>query len=258
MRIESRLLAELEGVGHGFFTRRGGVSEGPFATLNVGSSSGDRPERVAVNRARIAEVLGVAPEHLLTARQVHGTTCLPAVEPWPLAARPEADALLCTRPGLAVGVVTADCAPILLADPWRGRVAAIHAGWRGLLGGVIATTVARLSSLGSRPEDVRAAVGPRIGAGSYEVGPELARAFEAADPAYARFFTPRHGSDRLLFDLGGCCREALLLAGLAAAHVELLPGDTFLEEDRFFSYRRSRLRGEARFGVQLSAIVLRG
>ncbi|HFD14848.1 MAG TPA: peptidoglycan editing factor PgeF [Rhodospirillales bacterium] len=258
MRIESRLLGALPGIRHGFFTRRGGVSEGPFASLNVGPTSGDLPERVAANRTRIATSLGVPPEHLLSARQVHGTGCLVAEDPWPLARRPEGDALLCRRPGLAVGVVTADCAPVLLADPVARRVAAVHAGWRGLLAGVLEETVRRLRDLGSRPEDLRAAVGPCIGAASYEVGPELHDAFLAADPAHERFFSARPQSDRLLFDLAGCCRHVLLRAGLHADRVEVLGHDTFAEEERFFSYRRSRLRGEPRFGVQLSAILLEG
>ncbi len=258
MRIESRLLAQLEGIRHGFFTRRGGVSEGPFASLNVGPSSGDRPERIAANRARIAASLGIPPERLLSARQVHGDGCLTAEEPWPLAERPEGDAILCRRAGLAVGVMTADCAPVLLADPVGRRVAAVHAGWRGLLAGILETVVRRLADLGSRPGDLRAAVGPCIGAASYEVGPELRDAFLAADPSHAAFFSPRPEGDRLLFDLAGCCRRALLRAGLPAGQVEVLAHDTFAEEERFFSYRRSCRRGERRFGVQLSAILLAG
>ncbi len=257
MKIESSLLAGLEGIVHGFFTRRGGVSEGPFASLNTGLSSGDRPERVAANRARVARTLGVAADRLLSARQVHGSRCLRVDAPWPPGERPEADALATGCPALAVGVVTADCAPILLADPTGRRVAAVHAGWRGLLDGVVAAAVDRLRRLGSRPEVLYAAVGPCIGPVSYEVGPELARAFERADPAHARFFVPRPGSDRLLFDLAGCCRQALTKAGLDPARIEILPHDTLVEEERFFSHRRSRLRGETRFGVQLSAILLR-
>lgn len=257
MRIESPLLAGLEGIVHGFFTRRGGVSEGPFASLNVGLGSGDLPERVAANRARIAAMLAIPPDRLLSARQVHGTVCLAAEEPWPLADRPEADALVCARPELAVGVVTADCAPVLLADPVAGLVAAVHAGWRGLRDGILAATVARLKAMGSRPQDLRAAIGPCIGAASYEVGPELARAFTDADPDHARFFAARPDSDRLLFDLKGCCRHALLRAGLLPEQVETLPQDTCAEEARFFSYRRSCRRGERRFGVQLSAILIR-
>jgi len=243
------------GLRHGFFTRRGGVSRGPFASLNVGLRSGDDPALVAENRARIAQALGVAPERLVTVRQVHGTEVVVVDGTFGPEDAPAADALVVERPGLAIGVTTADCAPVLLFDPFGPRAAAVHAGWRGLAAGILRRTVAFMAKLGSRPHELRAAVGPCIGARSYEVGPEVREAFLAADPAHAGDFSPGAG-DRFLFDLAAAARRQLLAAGLEPGRVEVMGLDTFAREDLFFSYRRARLRGEVRFGLQLSALVL--
>lgn len=254
--FEAALLATLPGIRHAFFGRRGGVSEGPFATANMGLRSGDTASHVRENRARAARVLGVPPDRLLTARQVHGAVCAIVEEIWPYEAAPEADALFCDRPGIAIGVTTADCAPVLLLDPVGRRVAAVHAGWRGLLGGVIEATLECFFARGSRPADLVAAVGPCIAQASYEVGPEFECAFIDADPAARCFFRPKAGSDRLLFDLAGCVAHRLRAGGLPASRIEVLQHDTCREEADFFSHRRNKLRGEPRFGVQLSAIML--
>lgn len=253
MLIRSRALAA-DGVAHAFFTREGGVSEGPFAGLNVGQRSGDEPARVARNRALAAGALGVPEGRLVTARQVHGTSCLRVSEPWPVAAPPDADALVTREPDLAIGVLGADCAPILLVDPAAGVAGAAHAGWKGALDGVVDSVVAAMLAAGARAEDTRAAVGPCIGRRSYEVGGEFEERFLARDPASAAFFAP--GDSRPRFDLEGYVAMRLRRAGVG--RIETLGCDTFTDEQRFFSYRRTRLAGESRFGLQLSAIALRG
>lgn len=253
MTIRSEPLAVVPGVRHAFFTREGGVSEGPFASLNAGSRGGDLPERVAANRARAAALLGVGAGRLVTARQVHGATALVVTEPWDPAAPPEADGLVTDRPGLLLGVLSADCGPLLLADPAAGVVAAAHAGWKGALSGIVEGTVTAMVELGAAPKRVVAALGPCIAQASYEVGPEFVARFAAADRASARFFHLAADA-KALFDLKGYVEERLRRAGIAA--VDLLPHDTCAEPSRFFSYRRATLRGEQRFGLQLSAIVL--
>ena len=179
MKLESEALGGRHGVRHGFFGRRGGVSEGVWDSLNVGLRSGDRPERIAANRARVAEALGAAPDRLVTARQVHGTTALAVTAPWDNAEAPEADALVTDRPGLLLGVLAADCGPILLADPEAGVIGAAHAGWKGALGGVLEGVVAAMVGLGAAPERITAVLGPCIAQPSYEVGPEFVARFTA-------------------------------------------------------------------------------
>jgi len=254
--IEAPALARLPGVRHGFFTRRGGVSSGPFATANMGLRNADDAANVRENRARAAAALGIPPTRLLTARQVHGTRCILVREPFAADEAPEADALVCERPGIAVGVLSADCAPVLLADPRNGRVAAVHAGWRGLLAGVLGATLEVFFARGSEPADIHAAIGPCIGPRSYEVGPEFERAFVEADPAFGRFFHRGEEGARPRFDLPGCTRARLLAAGVPEGQIEVLALDTFEQADLFFSHRRNALAGEPRFGVQLSAILL--
>jgi YfiH family protein len=252
--LAAEALGTLTGVRHAFFTRRGGVSEGVWHSLNVGIRSGDAPERIRANRARCATALGMAPGHLVSARQVHGVTCLAVSEPWSMGRPPEADALVTRTPGILLGVLTADCAPVLLADAEAGVVATAHAGWRGALDGVIEATVEAMVAQGARPSRVTAAVGPCIGHASYEVGPEFHARFTAADPAAAALFRPVDGSDRLLFDLRGHVRGRLERCGVG--RVEVLPHDTCAMEELFFSFRRTTRRREGRFGLQLSAIGL--
>ncbi|MEK0083458.1 peptidoglycan editing factor PgeF [Benzoatithermus flavus] len=256
MMLRSSTLVALPGVRHAFFTRRGGVSEGVWASLNVGLRSGDDPWRVARNRTLAAEALGVPAERLVTARQVHGTVALKVCRPWDNAAAPEADALVTDRPGLLLGVLTADCGPLLLADPEAEVVGAAHAGWKGALAGVVEATVAAMIELGADPARITAALGPCIGRTSYEVGPEFVARFAETDAASATFFTPAPGRVKALFDLKGYIGARLRRAGVE--RIELLPHDTCAEEDLFFSFRRTTQRGEERFGLQLSAIVLEG
>ena len=254
MRILSPALAGIAGVRHGFFGRRGGVSEGPWASLNVGLRSGDQPERIATNRALAAAELGAGPGRLVTARQVHGAGVLTVAEPWDNLQPPEADALVTDRQELLLGVLTADCGPVLLADATAGVIGAAHAGWKGALGGVLEAVVAAMGGLGARPGRITAALGPCIGQPSYEVGPEFAARFAEAEPGSQRFFAP--AGARPVFDLKGFIAMRLTRAGVG--RVETLAHDTCADEERFFSYRRSTLRREERFGLQLSAIALGG
>ncbi len=253
MMLQARNLASLPGLRHGFFGRRGGVSEGVWASLNVGQRSGDDLARVAANRARCAQALGCAADRLVVARQVHGTLCAKVDVPWdgePAAA----DGLATREPGLLLGVVTADCAPVLFADAGTGVTGACHAGWRGALDGVAESTLAAMRDLGADIGRVQAAIGPCIASASYEVGPEFRDRFLEADPASADLFAVPPGGSRPHFDLKAFLARRLRRAGVAS--VEVLPDDTCADEAGFFSYRRTTLRGEGRFGLQLSAIGL--
>lgn len=254
MRLVASRLDPLPGLRHGFFTRRHGVSGGPFASLNMGQRGGDEPGNVDRNRALAAAALGFPAERLVTLRQVHGRACLEVREPWPADDAPEADAVVTRTPGILLGVLSADCAPILLADPAAGVAGAAHAGWKGALGGVVESVVAAMRELGARPQGIVAAIGPCIAQASYEVGPELRERFAAEDPASAEHFAPVPASDRLRLDLKGYVERRLRRAGVES--VEVLPHDTLTDEERFFSYRRTTQRGEAQFGIQLSAIGL--
>lgn len=246
-------LQRTDRIRHAFLSRAGGVSEGIYAGLNCGLGSDDRRAHVVENRARAARTVGAADDQLRTLYQVHSATVVDAEDMDP-ADPPQADALVCGRPDLAIGVLAADCAPVLFAEPRSGIVAAAHAGWRGALDGVIEATVAAMAARGADRADITAAVGPCIGPQSYEVGPEFPAPFEAQDPANARFFAARPGSDRLLFDLPGYVGSRLAAAGVgthsATGH------DTYGDEN-FFSYRRSCHRNEADYGRNLSLITLR-
>jgi YfiH family protein len=251
--LTSPLLADLPGVRHAFFTRRGGVSEGVFDSLNVGRGSGDDPAHVAENRARAAAALGRDAAALVTCHQIHSATPIVADAPFG-ASRPRGDAVVTRARGLVCGALAADCAPVLIADPAARVVAAVHAGWRGALAGVVGAAVARMQALGAEPARMTAAVGPCIGPGSYEVGLEFLEAFASADPANARFFAPGGVADKRLFDL-----PAYVLARLAAAGVgraEWIGRDTMAEPQWFFSNRRAVRRGEGDYGRLLSAISL--
>jgi YfiH family protein len=235
-------------VRHGFFTRQGGVSEGPYASLNCSLSGADRREAVMENRARAARAIGADPAHLVGLRQVHGAEVVRVTEPWQPGAGPAADAMVTDRPGIALGIVTADCAPVLFADAAAGVIGAAHAGWRGAVAGVLEATLAAMAALGARAERTVAAIGPCIGQASYEVAADL---YEAVGDA--RFFAPGRPG-RWQFDLGGYCAARLRAAGIAA--VERIAADTAAEPARFFSHRRRTLAGGGPIGHQISAVVL--
>lgn len=244
-------LLEAPGVRHAFFTRKGGVSRGLYASLNVGLGSRDDPDAVRENRRRAAERLGAA--DLVTAYQVHSACAVTAEGPWP-ATPPEADAVVSTTPGVICGALAADCAPVLLADPEARVVAAAHAGWKGALGGVVAAAVSRMAELGARPERMVAAVGPCIGPGSYEVGLEFLERFVAEDPGHAAFFASGAAPEKRMFDLPGFVLGRLRAAGVEAC--EWVGRDTCAEPELFFSNRRAFHQGEPDYGRLLSAIVL--
>jgi len=240
-------------VPHGFLGRRGGVSTGVCAGLNVGLGSDDDREAIAENRRRA--IAAVAPgARLVTVHQVHSPTALIVTEPWPDDARPRADAMATDRPGLALGILTADCAPVLLADEQANVVGAAHAGWRGAFGGVIEQVVQAMESLGARRGRIAAAIGPAVARRSYEVDEAFYRRFAEADPANDLFFTPgRDGHHQ--FDLEGFVAARLAEAGIG--RVEALGLDTYSDPDRFFSFRRATHRGEPDYGRQVSLIAVR-
>lgn len=252
--ITASVLGEHACLRHGFMTRLGGVSEGLYASLNCGFGSGDEALRVGANRQRALARLGAPGAALVTAYQVHGTTAAYVETPWAPADAPRADALITDRPGIALGVLTADCAPLLMADAEAGVVGAVHAGWRGARAGVVEAAVGAMTGLGARIERIRAAIGPCIGWHSYEVGPEFRRDFLEDDDANADFFAAAPRDGHYLFDLSAYV--ARRLERLAPAAVEPLGLDTYADEDRFFSYRRTVQHGGGDYGRALSAIVL--
>ncbi|MGQ9371421.1 peptidoglycan editing factor PgeF [Azospirillum sp. A39] len=247
-------LNDINGIRHAFFTRTGGVSTGIYGSLNCGLGSGDSPAAVAENRARAAARLERPAESLVTCHQVHSATCVVVEEPWAPGKGPQADAMVTRVPGVVLGILTADCAPVLLADPGAGVVGAAHAGWKGAKGGVLEATVARMRDLGARIERIVAAVGPCIAQRSYEVGPEFPEPFLEEGARNADFFAPARRPGHHLFDLGGYVAQRLANAGVEV--VQRCPNDTVAEEERFFSYRRACLRGETDYGRGLSAILL--
>jgi len=231
---------------HGFFTRRGGVSTGAYAELNCGLRGDDPAENVAENRARAARAVGAEPAALRSLRQVHGPVVVEATTPWE--ALPEADGMVTKAPGVALGIITADCAPALFHDPEAGVIGAAHAGWRGAVAGVLEATVAAMVALGAERTRIAAVIGPCIAQESYEVRADLRDA--VADP---RFFAPGRDAGHFQFDLAGYCVARLRAAGVAAAALGL---DTLADEARFFSHRRRTLAGGGPLGHQISAIVL--
>jgi len=250
--LRSLLLEGLPGIRHAFFTRKGGVSKGLYESLNVGRGSGDQAETVEENRRRITAWFGAEPTALRTVYQTHSAIAQVAGVAW--TGPPEGDALVTATPGLVCGAMSADCAPVLIADPAARVVASVHAGWRGALGGVVASAVATMQTLGARPERMVAAVGPCIGPESYEVGLDFLERFLAAEPANARFFRPGAHDDKRLFDLPAYVLRRLTEAGVNEA--EWIGRDTCADEAWFFSNRRAVLRGEPDYGRLLSTIML--
>ncbi|GAB4526934.1 MAG: peptidoglycan editing factor PgeF [Amphiplicatus sp.] len=249
--VSPRLAAT--GVGHGFFGRKGGVSKGEYESLNTGLASGDDPACVAENRARCAGALGVAPERLLTLRQVHSARAIAVAEPWE-GPGPEADAMVTDRPGIALGALAADCMPILFADPEAGVIGAAHAGWRGALAGVLESTVSLMACLGAEPARIVAALGPCLRQPNFEVGLDLVEAFLARHPASGRFFAPGARPEKRQLDLAGFARWRLAEAGVGT--LDDLGVCTLADPQTYFSYRDGRRRGADVYGRNLSAIVL--
>ncbi len=248
----SHALSGLPGIRHGFFTREGGVSTGISASLNAGQGSRDDPAAVAENRARIAHALGARPDGLLSAFQTHSTVAATAEAPWTRAQSPQADAMVTRVPGLALGVLTADCVPALLCDSEAGVIGAAHAGWKGAIGGILDATVAAMEKLGARRDRIVAAIGPCISASAYEVGHDRKAEIIAMDSETERYFAD--GGARPHFNLPGYAAERL--RALSLAQVDDLGICTFANEVRLFSYRRTTHRQEADYGRQISAIVL--
>jgi hypothetical protein len=231
----------------------GGVSEGIYQSLNGGVGSQDDPAHVAENRRRMAVAIGVTPERFLTAYQVHSPDVAVAEAPWDNAARPKVDAIVTRTTGLAIGVTTADCGPILFADPIARVIGAAHAGWKGALTGVLESTIAAMEQLGANREDIVAAIGPLIRQASYEVGAEFVERFAAVDAGHARFFIPSARPGHAMFDLAGFIRHRLELAGVDT--IEDIGLDTYPDR-RFFSYRRTVHRQEGDYGRHVHAIAL--
>jgi YfiH family protein len=241
-------------IAQGFFGRQGGASAGIYASLNCGPGSKDSREAVMENRRRASEAL--SPDaRLVTLYQIHSAEAVTVEEPWDIPDNPKADAMVTNRTGIALGILTADCAPILLCDPDAHVIGAAHAGWNGAISGVMDSVIAAMVRLGAKPESIRAAIGPCISQAAYEVGPEFEARFRAADPANARFFVPSIKADHWQFDLTAYVAQRLHQAGIES--VENLGVCTYAGEDAFFSYRRTTHRKEADYGRQLSAILLK-
>jgi YfiH family protein len=247
-------LAALAGVVHGFFTRAGGVSTGLYTSLNIGFGSDDDRAAIAENRRRVAEKLGLAPQALAIAWQHHSADAVTVAESWGSVPGPKADAVVTDRPGIAVGVIVADCGPVLFADADAGIVAAAHAGWKGALGGILEATIAAMEAKGARRERIVAVLGPCISAAAYEVGDDFAARFRAADPGNNRFFAPGRRPGHVQFDLPAYIGARLGQLGLG--RVADLGLCTYSDPERFFSYRRATHRGEADYGRLVAAIAL--
>lgn len=254
--ITSGALDDISAVRHGFMTRAGGVSSGIYGSLNCGLGSSDDPARVVENRRRCAARFDLEADRLVTLYQVHSPDVVTVDRPWASGeTQPKADAMVTATPGIALGILTADCVPVLLADREAKVIGGAHAGWKGAKGGVIEATVAAMAALGARPERIAAAIGPCIAQRSYEVGPEFPERFLAEDETNADFFIPAHRAGHSLFDIGGYVARRLAKAGVGT--IQRSPNDTVSEEDSFFSYRRATLRGEPDYGRGISVIMLR-
>lgn len=249
----SPALSELPGLRHAFFTRDGGVSKGIYAGLNGGIGSNDDPADVAENRKRMAEAMGVDIDHFLTVHQIHSPDVAVATTLWDVEARPRADAMVTATPDIALGVTTADCGPILFADPKARVIGAAHAGWKGAFTGVLENTIAEMEKLGANKADMTVAIGPLIRQPSYEVGAEFVARFTDTDPDFSRFFIPSEQAGHSMFDLAGFIRMRLARAGIAA--IDDTGIDTYPDE-QLFSYRRTVHRKEPDYGRQIHAIVI--
>ena len=253
MIVTSPALAALGGIRHAFFTRNGGVSDGIYASLNAGLGSSDDGDNVRENRRRMAEALGVAENALISCFQIHSPDVVVAEKPHEGGDRPRADAVVTKVPGIACGVATADCGPVLFADEAAGVVGAAHAGWKGAISGVIEATIAAMEKLGADRSRIRTAIGPLIRQPSYEVAQGFVDQFRAADEGYGRFFAPGKPG-HAQFDLPGFIAHRLGAAGIV--HIDDLGLDTYADEARFYSYRRTTHRREPDYGRHIAGIAL--
>lgn len=253
MRLIADPLAAASNVRHGFFTRQGGISEGIYASLNCGLGSNDDKALVHENRRRAMRELGLAENDLRTVYQIHSANVVTVSDGANNTSATRADALVSALPGVALGVLAADCAPVLMTDAENGIIGATHAGWRGAVSGVIEATVEAMVGLGAVPSQITAVVGPCISQDSYEVGTGFCQAFQDQDAANHRFFTPGTRDGHLQFDLAGYVMSRLAAAGVSASSA--LGADTYADED-LFSYRRTCHRGEPDYGRNLSVIAL--
>ena len=253
MFIQAPALASQSGIRHAFFTRQGGVSDGIYASLNGGIGSSDEPAKVQENRRRMAEALGVEHDALISVYQVHSPDAVIVEGPW-RGERPKADAMVTAMPGLALGITTADCGPVLFADEEARVIGAAHAGWRGAVTGVLESTLTAMERLGARREKIVAVLGPTISQNAYEVGPDFIRRFTEEAPGHERFFKEAERPDHAMFDLPGFIGARLEAAGIGAfTNLGLC---TYSDEERFFSYRRTTHRKEPDYGRLISAITL--
>ena len=251
LKLEAEVLRK-DGIAHGFFGRRGGVSDGIYASLNGGPGSGDARERVEENRRRVAHNLCC--HSLVNAHQCHSADAVRVTTPWALGTGPKADGLVTDQTGIALAILTADCAPVLLADVEARVIGAAHAGWRGAIGGVIEATIAQMQALGAQRQRICAAIGPAISQAHYEVGPEFAARFLELDPQNARFFIPAERPLHHYFALEDYVGARLRAAGVD--QIEALRTCTYGREQDFFSYRRNTHAGTTLYGRQISAIAL--
>jgi polyphenol oxidase len=253
MMLASPLLSAVPGLRHAFFTRAGGVSGGIYHSLNAGIGSQDDPASVSENRRRMAEQIGVSPQHFLTVHQTHSPDVIVATAPWQNGSRPKADAIVTRTEGLAIGATAADCGPILLVDPGARVIGAAHAGWKGALTGILEAAIAAMEDLGAERGRMVAAIGPLIRQPSYEVGGEFVERFINADAENALFFLPSARTGHSMFDLAGYIRRRLETAGILV--IDDIGVDTYADEN-FFSYRRSVHRKEPDYGRHVHAIML--
>jgi polyphenol oxidase len=253
MTLASPLLSAIPGLRHAFFTREGGVSDGIYQSLNGGIGSNDDPANVVENRRRMAEQMGVTPQHFLSVHQTHSPDVVVASGPWQSASRPLADAIVTRTEGLSIGATAADCAPILLVDPRARVIGAAHAGWKGALTGIMESTVETMEKLGAERSGIVAAIGPLIRQRSYEVGSEFVERFIEADAENALFFLPAAREGHAMFDLAGFIRMKLENAGVLM--IDDIGADTYSDE-RFFSYRRSVHLNEPDYGRHVHSIAL--
>jgi hypothetical protein len=254
MKLEADVL-KLEKLAHGFFTRQGGVSDGIYASLNIGLGSDDTRDSVLENRKRVAESLGVASSRLVSPYQIHSADVITVSAPFEDGANRKADALVSATPGLALGVATADCGPVLFADPDAGVIGASHSGWKGAVNGILRNTVAAMEALGADRNRIIAVLGPTISQKAYEVGPEFHQRFLEEDAGNERFFIPSETPGHFMFDLPAFITARL--EGLGLQTVADLRLCTYADEERFYSYRRTTHRREPDYGRQISAIALR-